>query len=165
MIDKNGKLFGRISIIDILILVAVLALGIGFAFRQTSEQLGTVLNANEPFYIVLETNRVRGVAFESLEIGDMVFRLHGRDPMGTVVDIEVHPATQIMRLTDGTAIVAEMEDRYRVVITLESRGSITNTGYFVNGIDHIASGMEVVAVTNMMYLPTVTAYYVGRERP
>ncbi|MCL2217634.1 MAG: DUF4330 domain-containing protein, partial [Defluviitaleaceae bacterium] len=39
MIDKNGRLFGKVSIIDILIVAAVLVLGIGFLYRQTSERL------------------------------------------------------------------------------------------------------------------------------
>ncbi|MCL2216847.1 MAG: DUF4330 domain-containing protein, partial [Defluviitaleaceae bacterium] len=152
-------------IIDILIVAAVLVLGIGFLYRQTSERLAAIMDADQEFYIVLETNRLRAINLEAIEVGDTMFRFHGRDPMGTVVDIQLYPATDVMRRRDGTAIIAEMEGRYRVVLTLASRGSITDTGYFVNGIDHIAPGMEVVLVSNMVHLPSVRAYYVGRERP
>ena len=165
MIDKHGKLFGRVSIIDILIVVAILALGIGFVIRQTSEGLATLISPNQPFYIVLETNRLRDVNLDAIAVGDTMFRLHSRDPMGTIVDIELHPATETMRRRDGVVVIAEMESRYRVVITLESQGSITSTGYFVNGLDHVAPGMEIVLVSNRIYLPAVTAYHVGQVRP
>jgi len=165
MIDKNGKIFGKVSIIDIIIVLAILVLGIGFVYRQTSEQLQTVLNPTDEFYIVFESNRLRGVNVDAISVGDIMFRLHDRQPMGTIIDMEVHPATETLRRSDGVAVLAEMEGRYRVVLTLESRGSITDTGYFVNGLDHIAPGSEVVLVSNRVYLPVAMVYAIGTERP
>jgi len=165
MIDKNGRLFGRVSVIDIIIVLAVLVLGAGFVYRQTSARLQTVINPSDEFYVVFEVNGLREVNTRAIAEGDLIFRIHDRQPLGEVVDITLRPATQAMHLDDATVIMAEMEERYRVFITLASVGSITEVGYFVNGLEHLAPGLDMVLVSNRLILPVTRVAAVGEERP
>ena len=163
MIDKNGKIFGKVSIIDILIIVAILAVGIGFVYRNVAPQFSYIINPNDVFYVTIESNRLRGFNKDAIEVGDLMFRLHGTHPLGRVVDIFYGPAMEIIRRTDGLADLVQMEERYQIFITLESTGNIRATGYFVNGNDHIAPGSEIILVSNRVHLPLTTVYSI-RER-
>ena len=165
MIDEKGRLFKRVSIIDILLLVAIIVVAAGFAYREISPRLQLIINPTDVFYITLESNRLRGVNVDAIDYGDIMFRLHDTHPMGTVVGMTVGPAVEILQRADGSAVLVEMEERYRIVLTLEARGSITETGYFVNGTDHIAPGSEIILVSNRVYLPVVFVYSLHRERP
>ena len=166
MIDSQGKIKGRVSIIDILIVLAVLALAAGLVYRRATPRLQEILRPSDEFYIVFEVNRIRSIIAEnSVEVGDLIFRQHERQPLGTIVAIERHPATDIMRRTDGTAIIAEMEDRYNLHITVEAIGSITNSGYIVNGNDHIATSAEIVLANNRIHFPLARVHFVGQELP
>ena len=166
MIDSQGKIKGRVSIIDILIVLAVLALAAGLLYRRATPRLQDILRPADEFYIVFEVNRIRSVIAEnSVEVGDLLFRQHERQPLGRIVAIERHPATDVMRRSDGTAIMAVMEDRYNLHITIEAVGSITPSGYFVNGIDHIATSAEIVLANNRIHFPLARVQFVGTELP
>ena len=164
MLDNKGRLWGKVSLIDIGIVLAVLVIAIGFGWREAAPRIEQVINPTETFYITIESNRLRGVNVDAIGLGDLMFRLHSHQPMGRVIDIDVSPAMEVIRRSDGTAARVEMEERYRVVILLEAVGSY-NDGYFVNGNDHIAPGSELILVSNRVYLPVALVYSLDRERP
>ena len=154
MIDNSGRLFGKVSLLDIFVILAVIALFIGFFYSQMSEQVGVFVAPTEEFYVTFEANGLRAVNAVSLEVGDIVFRQHDNESLGTVTHIEpIEPATYVLAKSDGTVVHAVMEERYRLVFTVRSQGSITSIGYFVNGNDHIAAGSVVVIVSYRAYLP------------
>jgi len=166
MINSQGRIMGRVSIIDILIILAVLALALGFVYRRAAPGLQDILRPDEQFYIVFEVNRIRSViAADAIEVGDLMFRQHDTQPLGRIISIEKFPATDFMRRTDGSAIIAEMEDRYNLHITLESVGSITDSGFFVNGNDHIAASADVVIASNRVHFPLARVQFIGEELP
>ena len=154
MIDNSGRLFGKVSLLDIFIVLAAIALFVGFFYSQISEQVGVFVAPTEEFYVTFEANRLRAVNAASIEVGDVVFRLHENAPLGIVTHIEpLEPATFLLVRSDGTAKNVAMEGRYRLVYTVRAQGSITSIGYFVNGNDHLAVGSMVVVVSNRAYFP------------
>ena len=154
MIDNSGRLFGKISLLDIFIILAAAALFIGFLYNQISEQAGVFTAPTEVFYVTFESNGLRPVNIASIDVGDRVFRLFENSPFGTVAYIDtVEPATYLLARSDGTAVHAVMEGRYRLVYTVRVLGNITSIGYFVNGNDHVAVGSIIVIVSNRAYFP------------
>ena len=165
MIDKQGRLFSRVSIVDIAIVLVVLGLIAGFAYRRAAPHLDDRLRPDETFYVTFEVNRIRGIIVEdAVVVGELLFRQHDRQPLGRIVDIERLPATEIMQRTDGSAILATMEGRYSLRITIEATGSITAAGYFANGNDPMAPGAEVLLINRRVFFPLARVYSVGRER-
>jgi len=164
MIDEKGRLFKKISIVDILIVVAILVLGAGFLYRQTSQTLGNIINPDTPFYVTIHGAGIRHFIVDSIDEGDMVFRRHSRQAIGEVIDIRVETAHDSLLRSDGTATLAPMEGRYDIFITVAAIGSITDLGFLVNGNDHIARGSEVELVSNRVFIPTAEVYFVGESR-
>ena len=155
MIDSSGRLFGKVSLLDIFVITAVIALFLGFFYSQMTEQVGVFIAPTEEFYVTFEANGVREVNATSIAVGDTVFRMRENLPFGVVTHIEpFEPATYVIKRSDGTAVNAIMEGRYRLVYTVRVQGSITSMGHFVNGNDHIAVGLTVIIVSNRAYLPT-----------
>ena len=154
MIDKSGRLFGKVSLLDVFVLLAVIALFLGFLYSQMSEQAGVFVSPTEEFYITFEANELRGMNAATLAIGDLVFRRHDNEPLGIVTYIApIEPATILLAKSDGTVVSAVMEGRYRLIYTVKSQGSITSIGYFVNGSDHVAVGSIINVVSYRTYLP------------
>ena len=154
MIDNSGRLFGKVSLLDIFVILAIIALFLGFFYSQMSEQVGVFVSPTEQFYVTFEANGLRPVNAATLEVGNIVFRRHDNEPLGIVTHIEpIVPATYLLARSDGTVVAAEMEGRYRLVFTVRSRGSITSIGYFVNGNDHIAVGSIITVVSYRTNLP------------
>ena len=154
MIDNSGRIKGRVSIIDIILVATVLVLAGGFVYTQVSPRIQEVVNPTENFHLVIQSDGIRQFMVDAVSEGDIMFRLHDRQPLGTVVGIEVLPSVEPLLRSDGTAVLAEREGRYRINITLEAVGSVRDgVGYFINGTDHMAPGREVQLVSNMVFLP------------
>ena len=151
MIDSSGRLFGKVSLLDIFIVLAIAALFIGFVYSQLTEQVEALTAPTEEFYVTFEINRLRRVHLEVLEIGDTVFRRHSAQPFGVVTEIDIQPSKDLIMRRDGTAVYGLVEDRYRMIFTVRAQGSITSLGHFVNGNDHVAVGATVQVVSNRVY--------------
>jgi hypothetical protein len=165
ILDQKGRLFGKVSVIDLLILLAVVGLGLGYVYQRTSPEILQIVNADTKFYVTMTANRMRGFSVDAVDIGDIMYKQHDRQPLGTVVKLETEPATDYMLYPDGTAVLVEMEERYRMYITLESTGSITDVGYHVNGIMHIAPGSEIVLVSNRLLIPDSWVHAISETMP
>ncbi|MCL2371912.1 MAG: DUF4330 domain-containing protein [Defluviitaleaceae bacterium] len=164
MIDEKGRLFKRVSVVDLLIVLAFVAVLAGFVYRQMAPSIGVIIRADERFYVTVQGAGIRHFIVDAVEVGDVMYRRHSRQPIGRVVDIRVETAYDVMLRTDGTAVLAPMEGRYDIFITMESAGSIRDERFLVGGNDHIARGSEIELVSNRVFLPTGEVYFVG-ERP
>ena len=63
--DKNGKIGGKVSIIDILVVVLVVAVIVGIVARYGSSVTGAV-KSNKQFEYVLKVERVRQYTVDAL---------------------------------------------------------------------------------------------------
>ena len=165
MIDKQGRLFNRVSIVDIVIVLAVLALVVGFVYRRAAPRFEDILRPDETFYVTFEVNRIRSslITDNTIVIGEPVFRQHDRQPLGTIIAYERHPATEIIRRADGTAVLAEMEGRYSLRIIIEAVGSITGAGYLVGGSNYMAPGADIALINSRFIFPLARVHSVDRR--
>ena len=164
MIDKSGRILGKVSIIDIILVVAIVVLVAGFLYTQFSGRIGGIINPTTPLEVVIQGEGLRHFIVDAISEGDIIFRYHDRQALGTVVAIDVSPAMDYFHLSDGSVILAEMEQRYTVHITLASVGTIReNIGYFVNGTDHIAPGSEIALVSNRVRIPEGRVFSVREQ--
>ncbi|MCL2398697.1 MAG: DUF4330 domain-containing protein [Defluviitaleaceae bacterium] len=148
LIDEKGRFFGKVSIIDIVIVLAIVVLVIGFVYNQTGQQIRQIIMADEPLYVTFLVEGVRRFSLDAVREGDVFFRQHERVPLGTVAHIDISPAHAIMTRTDGTAVFAPVEDRYNMYITLACVGSITDTGFFINGTLQVSEGGRLSIQSN-----------------
>ena len=146
-IDKKGKLFSKISIIDFMIVVVVIGLGVGMAVRARSDETLQILNANQMFYATFVVERVRDFSVEAIHVDDIFYEQFG-GLLGKVVDIEVTQAYDALKKDDGTALYAPMEGRHNIYFTLECWGSVNSGGFFVGGNNQLAVGSDVKLKSN-----------------
>jgi len=169
MIDNLGRIKGRVSIVDIIIVLAILGVAAGFIFRQASPHIEARLSPDQEFQIVFEVNRIRSfIVDDALNVGDYLFRQHERQPLGRIIDIERRPATDIMARADGTAVLATMEERCMLLITVQATGTISERGFYVNGNDVVSPGADIMLINNRVFFPLAwvrSVIYEGVEYP
>ncbi|MCL1987081.1 MAG: DUF4330 domain-containing protein [Firmicutes bacterium] len=162
MLDEKGRLFGKISVIDLIVILGVVILVAGFVYNRTSQNIRQIIAAETPIYVTFEVENVRDFSFASVEIGDTIFRQHERIPLGQVVQITQQPTNEITITSDGTAIYAPVENRYNMHITILATGSITDAGFFVNGTQQMATG-GTMALQSNRFLATVRIFDVSAD--
>lgn len=130
MIDENGKIGGKINLIDFLILVVILAVAAFVAYRF----LGTDKDdAGSSVIIEFTCAEVNDYTVERLETGAPVLDGNANRDLGTAVDFTIDDASTYSATDSGKPVVVDIPDSKSVVVTIESAGELDDNGLLING--------------------------------
>lgn len=132
IIDKNGKLFGKISIIDILVVAIVIVLAIAVYSRFFTKTTTAVAAVNDSFEYQLCIKGVRELTVDALRVGDKVYDSENNTYLGTITAIEVTDAYGEYSTLDGEYVVAPIEGRKEAVLTISADGLISAGRYYAS---------------------------------
>lgn len=137
IMDENGRLFGRISIIDVLAILVVLFMAVALLISQAQN-----LSLEEEETITFQV-RVEGMephVVDAIHVGDSVYDegySSGGRGIGeiTAVEVERDPGTILTDLfIDGTLAYAEAEDTVNLLVTVEGKGTRDEKGCTLNQV-------------------------------
>lgn len=139
IIDRNGRLFGKISVIDVLVIAVVLVMAAALYFKSNQDHTGTTVTEQTIFFQI----RARGVdsfVADAILVGDYLYDKSyssGGRPLGEITDVQVErdPGTKLAdRLIDGTAGLLEAEGTLDLLITVKGTGLVTGKSYSINRV-------------------------------
>lgn len=153
-LDEKGRLFGRISVIDIGVLLLIIALlgGVYYKFFMVDKNQNAAKFDTLEYKILVEEIRQQSV--DAIEIGANIYDVKTDTPMGKIVNKEVLPATEQLIKADGTVVIAEKPGKFNVVVTIQVPGVETRYHYRANGRIDLNRGSEQVMDTRMIVLET-----------
>lgn len=137
LMDENGRLFGRISIIDVLAILAVIVMAAALFTSQT--RTGTQVDEQTITFQI----RVRGVdtcVAGAILAGDSLYDQgysSGGRGIGeiTAVEVERDPGTRLAdQLTDGSLSYLEAEGTVDLLLTVEGRGTRSDRSCTLNRV-------------------------------
>lgn len=130
MINKDGKLFGKISIIDILVVlaIAVLALGVYSRFFVGNEKVET---ASSRIEYTMKIKEVRMGTVDALkDFKGPITSDTTKEYMGDIVDVTYTDAKKAVELENGQIKEAVLPERYDVTVTVQVDGNVNSSGYY-----------------------------------
>lgn len=140
MINKEGKLFGKISIIDILvvIVIAAMALGVYMRFFITPEEVKV---KTEKFTYEVRIEKVRQYSVDALYQKGAMYDTETKEYLGEIKKIvSVEPTADTGINSKGETVAIEYPERYTVVLLVETDGNIGDNGYFTASNQRISVG-------------------------
>lgn len=152
MLDKKGRLFGKVSIIDILVVVLVLAmLAGGFVTYQKiasnkvlTENKGLIkTNATDTLEVTMRVKEVRQMTVNAFSEGDEVFFDDTGKFLGEIKSIETLPCQKLIFDKSGNPIMAEVPQRYDVLLKVHVPGKRLEGGFFTADNIQLVYGSEV----------------------
>ena len=149
VIDKNGKLFGKISIIDIIVILLILAAGsfLGIRYLSTANSPIGAGAALDELEIKFYSEEVNDFVVDAINIGDSAKEFAQYASFGKVTNVEVSPSIIWVQDFDGNIYGAPKEDRYySVTVTMRAKGKIDDTGFSLDGTTYF------VGKTVILYL-------------
>ncbi|NLP14270.1 MAG: DUF4330 domain-containing protein [Clostridium sp.] len=152
IIDSKGKLFGKVSIIDILILV-VLIVGIAGAakFFMTDSAL-PIIDRTETYIVGLYWEESPDFAVNAAKIGDVARDFDRGSVLGKVTDIQIHESVCFIETEDGQVLVGSKPGYVSYHITLEGNGTPDGYGGVVfNGVDYQVGRQMIVKVGSAIF--------------
>lgn len=146
MLDKKGRLFGKISIIDILVVCLIILAIFGAAYaRQMIAQKATEDNTTfrnhaniDVFEVKMRLNEVRQMTLDAIHVGDKVYAISTKRTIGEITDIQAEPAKRHLTDLRGQVSEALVPGKMDVVLTLKVPGRTMENGYFTTDNYHLA---------------------------
>ena len=141
LMDENGRLFGKISVIDVLVVAVVLVMAAALCFKNAS--LGDIgekerdRSIEQPITFQIRAQGLRTYIADAILEGESIYDANypsGGEPLGTIAKVEVtaDPGSAIYALFDGTAGLVEMEDTVDILITVEGTGVAEGRTWSIN---------------------------------
>ena len=147
LMDNKGRIFGRFNILDLFIIAIIIVLGVDGFYKVKKVNPTNVIKPKpvELKIIVMEREKF-GV--DMIKKGDILKEYDTGIVLGEIKDIEVNPASAEVVTTDGEIKVAEIPDRYDLLITIDAKAMITENA--------IMSGNKELRIGNKLVLRTKT---------
>lgn len=135
IIDHNGRLFGKISVIDVLVIAVVLVMAAALSFKSNQTHTGTSVTETPITYQVL-VQGARTYVSDAVQVGDLVYdQDHSSGgTLGEITAIEVLPGAKLAELRDGTVDIIPVEDGVNLLLTIQGNGIISEGRYLLNRV-------------------------------
>lgn len=137
IVDDRGRLFGVISVVDIGVIAVVIILAVAVYYKFLVVDVKKAVVDSQPITFQVKAEGVRAYTTDSLKVGDEFYEVvtDTTYDVGKITDIEVTPAQRYLTLQDGTNVLAPVENRYDVIITVEGKGTCLDGRYYLNNLD------------------------------
>ena len=121
LIDEKGRLFGKLSVIDLAVLLLVLVIAAGTLLRGSAMEQAEITVDTVPVRYTLEITGVRDWAANNFRAGDELFTLQTN--VGTVVRVEAHPHVAVS--SEGSEPWwSEVPNRYVLFLEVEATATV-----------------------------------------
>ena len=136
IIDRNGRLFGKISVIDVLVVAVVLVMAMALYVKNNSlEHTSTSVTNTDITYQVLVSG-VRAYVADAVQTGDKLYdqdRTSGGS-LGEIIDMEVLPGSKLAEFDNGTVDTVPVEDGVNLLLTVKGSGMVSDGRYLLNRV-------------------------------
>lgn len=143
--NKNGKLFGKISIIDIIVVVCIVVLAFGLYSHFTSSSDAVTSSSKTKVEFVYKVKSVRDFTVDALKKGGPMYDKETKEYMGEIIGVTADIARMEIGLIDGSYKEVEVPEKYDVYVTVQVDGKANSLGFYTNENRFIGSGSTVVA--------------------
>lgn len=136
LIDEKGRIFGKLNVVDLLVVLVIIALVATVVVRFTSSKL----NANglnptvedEYCYVTAFASLQVPEVAQSLNIGDHIV-VGGKYTDAEIVDVKVAPAAYVGVNTEGKAVYSEHPLWKDITVTIKEKVNPSNITLKVGG--------------------------------
>ncbi len=132
ILDQKGKLFGKINIIDLLLILVVI-LAVAFFGMKMMDDGGAAVSTGDGVRMEFYAEEVSDFVVENIKVGDILTDDTGNINLGTIVDIEVGPSQSYSTNEKGEWVMSPKEDFSSLRIVGEGSGRMYDHGVIVSG--------------------------------
>ena len=137
--DKNGKIKGKVSIIDILVVLLIIAVIVGIAARYGSRITSSV-KSDKQFEYVLKIENVRKYTVDALEKRGRVTNKKSEKDLGEIVNVETIPGTLQSTTASGEIKFSDLPERYTCMVTIRATGKESDDNYIMEDSTELSVG-------------------------
>ncbi len=141
IIDEKGRLFKKINIIDLVIVIAVIALLTATVVKfKTSD---TYLSKGRTLEYTMLVENVRQPTVDAINQADYLVDYESKKEIGSITDVKVMGASELELMNDGKYKEVKFKDKYDVMLTVAVTGTETEDNFYTSSGKKIVVGDEI----------------------
>lgn len=141
IIDEKGRLFKKINIIDLVIVIAVIALLVATVVKfKTSD---TYLSKGRTLEYTMLVENVRQPTVDAINQADALIDYESKKEIGSITDVKVMGASELELMNDGKYKDVKFKDRFDILITVSVTGTETEDNFYTTSGKKIVVGDEI----------------------
>lgn len=157
IIDKNGRLFGRISVIDVLVLLVAAVMAVALYIKNTQRDITSTSRGNDEIVFQVMVPGIRTYVADAVQVDDLLFEnaTDSGGALGRITDIEVLPGTKSADFdADGTVDPdAPVDGCVNLLLTVKGEGIRANGEYMLNRVYHLGVNQKRDFCTKYALIP------------
>jgi len=143
MTDNEKKIRRRFNIVDLLIILAVIAIVIGVALRYNiADSIGLKSNKDTVTVSFLITD-IKETSADAMVIGDKFYLQYNNLELGELMNKKTSNTVSYIENDDGVLVKAENNTRFNVRGEIRATGKLTSDGFMLGGTQYIAAGKDI----------------------
>lgn len=146
IIDKNGKIKGKVSIIDILAIIVIIVAVFGISVRFLSAPSKSAKERVKLSYVV-EIDGVREYTVDAMNKKGTLIDPKQKCKIGEITDVTSKPQKLEHFDSNGNIVYAEVPNKYSLDITVISEGKESENGYYVGNDTLLSVGSTISLAT------------------
>ncbi len=148
IIDEKGRLFGKINIIDLCLVLVVLFAAAGFFLKGSSSSKNQTTYQSITYTVKVSSVRENTAKHLEESIGKGATSAKTGEELGTVVDVVTEDAEDFAVDKNGQYIKSTPPGRYDVTVTFTTDGTKTAKGIYTQGGKQLFVGEDLPFATD-----------------
>lgn len=144
IINKDGKLFGKISVADIAVILVIAVLAVGIYMKFGGKTTSVVSSTGQEIECTFLVRNIRMYTIEQLEKGGPVSDKTSKEYIGSIVKVRYEPGRYQVNMADGTFMSATPDERYNAYVTVRFTGKTGESGYYTSSNKYLSTGATVL---------------------
>lgn len=138
----------KINIIDIsvILIIMILIFAATIKFKNYNETDDVNSKIDNIIYDI-RINGIRNYTVDAFEVGDILYDTQTNVEIGKIINKVSSKAKVYEKVKSGEMVEVEIPNRYDMILTMETTGTINETGYFANRSVELKVGSEKIVET------------------
>lgn len=146
LIDNNGKIFGKINIIDLCVIILLLIVAFGTAYKFKSHKVNITGGSKKIQYQVLIKD-VKSTSAKFYKKNLLVCDSKTSTALGTIKNVTINDYYDMVTDINGIMHKAKKPGKIQILLDIETNGIETDQAYLIGGTYELKSGADIYILT------------------
>ncbi len=121
IVDEKGRLFGKVNVLDLIVVLLILAVAGRFGLRQFWAVDAAPDGEEKEIEIVVRLQAVAQPTIDFLPVGTELTDSRNNAKVGKIVAVRIEPALVVSQGDDGRVIETRSSDRFDYYLTVRGK--------------------------------------------
>lgn len=133
ILDKKGKLFGKINLVDLSVILIIIIAVAATYFKFNLSAHSDVTRKDADVVITLRAVNVRDFTVDAYEVGDKLYDTGNGKLLGEIIEKTTTESMEHITKVDGTVVEQVLPERKNLVVKVKSAATVREDGVVLEG--------------------------------